>query len=69
MVVTDPIGPYSRPHRLAKIDGRTKIAKLMRETRAALIAHVGGEKRTAIPARRNHTLNGFSGWRVVVVGA
>ena len=43
MVVTEPIGPYSRPHRLAKLDGRTMIAKLMRETRAALIAHVGGE--------------------------
>jgi hypothetical protein len=43
MVVTEPIGPYSRPYRLAKIDGRTKIAKLMRETRAALVAHVGGE--------------------------
>jgi hypothetical protein len=43
MVVTNPVGPDSRQHRLAKIDGRTKIAKLMRETRAALIAHVGGE--------------------------
>src|SRR5215469_6715056 len=42
MAVIEPIGPYSRPHRLAKIDGRTKLAKLMRETRTALIAHVGG---------------------------
>jgi hypothetical protein len=25
------------------IDGRTRVARLMRETRAALIAHVGGE--------------------------
>jgi hypothetical protein len=42
-VVAEPIWPYIRPHRLAKIDGRTKIAKLMRETRATLTAHVGGE--------------------------
>ncbi len=36
------LGPYSRPNSLAKLDGRTREAKLMRETRAALIAHVGG---------------------------
>jgi hypothetical protein len=36
------IGPYSRPHILAKLDGRTKEAALMRETRARLIEHVGG---------------------------
>jgi hypothetical protein len=36
------INPYSRPHVLAKLDGRTREAKLMAETRAALIAHVGG---------------------------
>jgi hypothetical protein len=36
------IGPYSRPHVLAKLDGRTKEAALMRETRAQLIEHVGG---------------------------
>ena len=36
------IGPYSRPHRLAKLDGRTREAALMRDTRARLIAHVGG---------------------------
>jgi hypothetical protein len=39
--ITRQIGPYSRPHRLASIDGRTKEAALMRHTRAALIAHVG----------------------------
>jgi hypothetical protein len=43
MAVTYPIGPYSRPHRLAKVDGRTRLAKLMRNTRAELVAHVGGE--------------------------
>ena len=36
------IGPYSRPHRLAKLDGRTREAALMRDMRARLIAHVGG---------------------------
>jgi hypothetical protein len=36
------IGPYSRPHILAKLDGRTKEAMLMRRTRAQLIEHVGG---------------------------
>ena len=36
------IGPYSRPHNLMKVDGRTMEARLIRETREALIAHVGG---------------------------
>jgi len=36
------IGPYSRPHILAKLDGRTREAMLMRRTRAQLIEHVGG---------------------------
>jgi hypothetical protein len=34
--------PY-RPVALAKLDQRTKEARLMRETRAALVAHVGGK--------------------------
>lgn len=34
--------PYSRPNALAKIDGRTREARLMREARAELVAHVGG---------------------------
>jgi hypothetical protein len=36
------IGLYSRPHTLAKLDGRTKEATLMRQVRKELIAHVGG---------------------------
>jgi hypothetical protein len=36
------IGPYSRPHVLGKLDRRTKEARLLRETIAALTAHVGG---------------------------
>jgi hypothetical protein len=39
---TAHFGPYSRPAALAKLDGRTKEARLVRETRAALTAHVGG---------------------------
>jgi hypothetical protein len=36
------IGPYSRPHRLAKIDGRTKESRLMAAARDELTRHVGG---------------------------
>jgi hypothetical protein len=36
------IGPYSRPHTIAKLDGRTKEARLMRAVRRELTAHVGG---------------------------
>ncbi len=37
------IGPHSRPHRLALIDGRLAEAKLMAEHRAELIHHCGGK--------------------------
>lgn len=40
---TPPIGPHSRPAALAKIDGRTRTARLVRDTRAELVAHVGGK--------------------------
>ena len=40
---TQPIRPTYRPIALAKLDQRTKEARLMRETRAALVAHVGGK--------------------------
>ena len=36
------LGPYSRPLALTKRDGRTREARLMRDTRAALTTHVGG---------------------------
>lgn len=39
---TRDIGTYSRPATLAKLDGRTKEAALMRWVRAELLAHVGG---------------------------
>ena len=39
---TRSIGAYSRPHRLAKLDGRTREACLIRDTRKRLIEHVGG---------------------------
>ena len=34
---------YSTPAMLQNLDQRTREARLMRETKAALIAHVGGE--------------------------
>jgi len=34
--------PYSRPAALAKLDQRTREARLLRETRAELVRHVGG---------------------------
>jgi hypothetical protein len=37
------VGPYSRRTSLAKIDGRTREAKLMREVEAELTKHVGGK--------------------------
>ena len=37
------IGPYCRSSTLAKIDGRTREARLMQTTRAELVAHVGGK--------------------------
>jgi hypothetical protein len=35
------IGPHSRPHRLAKPDGRTREARYMRGVRDGLVRHVG----------------------------
>ena len=37
------IGPYSRPPALAKLDGRSSEARLMRKVRNDLVAHVGGK--------------------------
>ncbi len=36
------IGPYSRPSVLAKLDGRTREAKLLAAVRADLGTHLGG---------------------------
>lgn len=36
------VGAYSRPFTLAKLDGRTREAALMRRVRAELTAYVGG---------------------------
>jgi hypothetical protein len=43
---TARIRPYSSPDALTKLDGRTREARLMRETRAELTAHVGGAPST-----------------------
>ena len=37
------LGPYSQTVILSKLDGRTREARLMRGTRSALVAHVGGK--------------------------
>ena len=44
------IGPYSRPHMLAKLDGRTKEARQLEATCADLAEHVGGSP-TALQTR------------------
>lgn len=36
------IGPYSRPVALAKLDGRTREARVLQHARAELVSHVGG---------------------------
>lgn len=41
------IGPYSRPHVLAKLDGRTREARLMQSVREELTAHLGGKPTVA----------------------
>ena len=41
-VKTRAIGPYSSPTTLAKLDGRTREAALMRRVRSELTAHLGG---------------------------
>lgn len=37
-----PITPYSGPASLSKMDGRSREARLIRDTRKALVEHVGG---------------------------
>jgi hypothetical protein len=37
------VRPYSGPRVLQNIDGRTKEGRLLRDTRAELIAHLGGK--------------------------
>jgi hypothetical protein len=36
------LGPYSKPAVLAKIDQRTKEARILHDTRESLVEHVGG---------------------------
>jgi hypothetical protein len=40
---TTTLRPRSTPADLAKLDGRTREARLMRELRAELVSHVGGK--------------------------
>ena len=39
---TPRIGPYSAAHMLAKLDGRSREANLLRRIRADLLKHIGG---------------------------
>ena len=39
--VAHKIGPHSRPHTLAKVDGRTKEAAVLNRVRADLTNHIG----------------------------
>ncbi len=41
------LGGHSSVERLLKVDGRTRTGKLMRDIRAALVEHVGGEANAA----------------------
>lgn len=43
MAGMNQLGPYSRLPALSKLDGRTKEAKLVHETRSTLLAHLGGQ--------------------------
>jgi hypothetical protein len=41
------IGPYSKARALAALDGRSREGRLVRDTRADLVAHVGGKPSAA----------------------
>lgn len=45
------LGAYSKEIILARPDGRTKEARLLRQMRAALVAHLGGEAHLSAPQR------------------
>ena len=45
------LGAYAKEIVLARPDGRTKEARLLRQARRALIAHLGGEARLSAPQR------------------
>ena len=44
------VGPYSGPVTLAKVDGRTREGRLLREHTAELLDHIGGDP--SAPQRR-----------------
>lgn len=45
------LGVYSKEIVLARPDGRTREARLLKQMRAALVAHLGGEGRLTPPRR------------------
>lgn len=50
------IGPFSKLDRIMKADGRTHIARLLKEVRASLTEHLGGEP-TATEALLVHSIS------------
>src|SRR5689334_2169887 len=46
-----PVGPYSRPATLRKLDQRTREARYLRRVTADLIAHLGGAAAVTAPRR------------------
>ena len=47
--VAKPVSPYSVPHRLRKIDRRTRLGQHIRDFERGLIEHVGGKP--SLPVR------------------
>ena len=53
---TGAVGPYSSPITLAKLDGRTREGRLLREHTTDLLDHIGGKP--SAPQRRLIALAG-----------
>ncbi len=51
--IAPPLGPHSRRHRLAVLDGRSREARMVKATVADLTEHIGGSP-TAPQARLIH---------------
>ena len=45
--IREPVGGHSSVERLLRVDGRTRLGKLMKDIRGALVEHIGGEPNAA----------------------
>lgn len=45
------VGPYSRPHALARLDKRTREARFLKRVRDELTAYLGGSEHMTVPQR------------------